>query len=242
MNEEHRKVFEAAAENERIVHARTSVLDATVSTLPQIADVVHVLGYLNKDQTLLAVALLIRILKQLCEGMRILLSQENVYGAAALLRQVIEVEYLLFREVVQPNSLGTWYTLSSNERFKLFSPSRMRKDSAGVFSDSEYWSHCELGGHPHPNARALLQGYEQPFKLKVYLFPDAIHHISRAFDSLNSIFGKSNFAEQLVPWAIPVVDSLQRWRADEDPVVLSYHGLKTIKTVPDLESRKPYVN
>jgi hypothetical protein len=242
MNKEHQKLFEAALEDLRIVGARTAVLNVTVSTLPTTADVVHVFGFLYKDQSLLAVALVLRILKELCGGMAALLSQENVYGAAALLRQVIEVEYLLFREVIEPGTLGRWYTLSSDDRRKMFTPARMRKDSAGRFSDSEYWSHCDLGGHPHPNARALLQGYEQPFKLKAYLFPDAIHHISRACESVDSIFRRSQFAEQLVPLTAPILASLGLWRADEDPIILSYHGLKAIKELDDDKSHGSYVN
>jgi len=240
MNKEHQKVFEAASENAQIVDARRAALDVTVSTLPQVADVIHIFGFVNKDQTLLAVALLIRILKELCGGIAVLLYQENLYGAASLLRQVIEIEYLLFREVIEPNSLRDWYASSSNERRKLFSPARMRKDSLGIFSDTEYWSHCELGGHPHPNARALLQGYEQPFKLKAYLFPDTIHHISRACDSMKSLFAKTDYAEQLTPLTAPILASLERWKADEDPVILSYHGLKLEQGLKDVE--KSYVN
>jgi hypothetical protein len=87
--------------------------------------------------------------------------QENWYAASALVRQFVEVEYLvrLFRR--DPNEALRWLKASPAELRNSFRPGQMRR--AGDFRHQEYRVHCESGGHPNPRAHTLLPArYAQP--------------------------------------------------------------------------------
>jgi len=81
--------------------------------------------------------------------------QENWYAASALVRQFVEVEYLvrLFRR--DANEALSWLKASPKELRESFRPGQMRK-RAGDFRHHEYQVHCESGGHPNPGAHPLL--------------------------------------------------------------------------------------
>lgn len=53
----------------------------------------------------------------------------------------------------------------------------MRKHSKGQFRDQEYWSHCEIGGHPNPKGAFLLPDRvfpedEPPFPTPEWMWVD----------------------------------------------------------------------
>jgi hypothetical protein len=79
------------------------------------------------------------------------------YAGAALVRQLIEVEYLLFLFANDPNEPNRWLNATPEEARRTFSPANMRTRSDGRFSADEYSIHCELGGHPRLNAHLLLR-------------------------------------------------------------------------------------
>lgn len=81
--------------------------------------------------------------------------QENWYAASALVRQLVEVEYLvrLFRQ--DSDEALRWLKASPEELRTSFMPAQMRKRVDG-FRHQEYRVHCESGGHPNPRAHSLL--------------------------------------------------------------------------------------
>lgn len=87
----------------------------------------------------------------------VLYESERWYAGAALVRQLIEVEYLMFlfgANLLEPSQ---WLEASPEEARSAFSPAIMRKRSSGRFNVEEYSAHCEMGGHPRIRGAALLR-------------------------------------------------------------------------------------
>ncbi len=88
-----------------------------------------------------------------------LLGLDRRYSAAALIRQLIECEYLVWSFGSDPEEARRWLNADAQELRSIFSPSRIRQRSAGRFDPEEYQRHCGLGGHPSAAARSLLRAH-----------------------------------------------------------------------------------
>jgi len=84
------------------------------------------------------------------------------YAGAALVRQLIEVEYLLFLFATDNDEPERWLKASDAEAKKTFAPSQMRERSAGRFRVEEYQTHCKIGGHPRVSGHLLLREHITP--------------------------------------------------------------------------------
>lgn len=102
------------------------------------------------------IALVAQIAGELTSGVIALLDQDNIYGAAALLRQIVEVEYLAWAFGSDKAEAETWLRSSRDERLKIWQPRHLRDRSKGRFRGVDYAMHCERGGHPTPYAMQLL--------------------------------------------------------------------------------------
>lgn len=126
-------------------------------------------------------------------GAATLAEQTNWYAASALVRQFIEVEYLirLFRR--DPNEALTWLGASSSDLCAVFSPSKMRKRMGnGEFRHEEYAAHCDLGGHPNPKAHFLLpdrhfEQHQPPFGSNDIVWIDLAQHLRRIWMDIEAI-------------------------------------------------------
>jgi hypothetical protein len=87
-----------------------------------------------------------------------MLSGREHYAGAALLRQMVEIEYLTWTFKEGHESVTAWLTSTYEERMKVFSPKRLRDNSKGRFLFKDYQDHCEQGGHPVPRGIPLLGG------------------------------------------------------------------------------------
>lgn len=219
-------IFGAAASSPAVVSARLAVLDAAASSLVAIADELHVAGWVGRDDRRLATALLSRLAGELAMGIRHLLLAESDYAAGALLRQLIEVEYLLFLGYGDPGTLEQWYRADARTLRHAFSPKAMRKASGGLFRDQEYWLHCEVGGHPHPRARMLLSAYQPTVAPQAFLLPDSVHHVRRAWTSLRLLLPQLDDGEAiLIGRGNTLATAVRAWEAVEDATVLSFDGV-----------------
>jgi len=79
-----------------------------------------------------------------------------IYAGAALLRQIVEVEYLTWAFANQKRDAAEWLNSTPQDRRKMFTPAGLRNESAGLFLSADYGHHCETGGHPVPRAIPLL--------------------------------------------------------------------------------------
>jgi|SRR5581483_1204959 len=88
----------------------------------------------------------------------VLLEQDNLYGAAALLRQLVEAEYLAWAFAEDRVEAAAWLRSTNEKRREMWQPKHLRERSGGRFRAIDYAHHCECGGHPTPSAKRLLPG------------------------------------------------------------------------------------
>ncbi|MFM9995209.1 MAG: hypothetical protein ACKVU4_05345 [Phycisphaerales bacterium] len=111
--------------------------------------------------------------------------EERWYAGAALVRQFIECEYLVYLFAQDRAHSVKWRQSTREERLDFFKPAAMRKLSQGKFQSDEYAIHCERGGHPSPMGSSLLA--EHTWSLlgtNRYLWCDLGQHLERFWDSL----------------------------------------------------------
>lgn len=106
-----------------------------------------------RRRSFVAVGLVAQISAELVSGAHLLLRNDNEYGASALVRQLIECEYLLRSFRLNFAEAARWH--DEKHRQDDFRPSKLRR--LGGFDNKEYANHCQMGGHPHPKGRYLLQ-------------------------------------------------------------------------------------
>lgn len=111
------------------------------------------------DERMVAVAIVVEIAGEVAEAAVELLDAGRIYASSAVLRQVIECEYLLTVFSLDAESAREWLNADGETLRRIFTPQRMRDKSGGRFRDTEYWAHCKRGGHPTPDARVLLSAH-----------------------------------------------------------------------------------
>lgn len=97
---------------------------------------------------------------ELARGAIALLTTGNRYAGAALIRQIVEVEYLASAFAEGDGSAMEWLHADRDARRQFWSPAAMRKRAGGRFLASDYWGHCDRGGHPTREGRMLLPDHE----------------------------------------------------------------------------------
>lgn len=233
------QAFRDSAADEQVMSARFAVLDTAEATLTTIADLTQTSGGINCDDNELALALLSRLASELSGSICVLARQSRLYAAGALLRQLIELEYLMFLGYMDPSSLGRWYRADARELRKFFSPQQMRNAADGLFRDEEYWLHCAVGGHPHPKSRILLSSYHPPLDPVASLLPDAVQHLRRLWTSLKLVLPKLNVGEITVEeHGQPLIDAINHWLNVEHPLVLTFDGIPRNVSAADEPSRE----
>ena len=93
---------------------------------------------------------------ELILGASQLFRQEMWYPGSSLVRQVVEIEYILFLFSMDTQEAQRWIALPPDEVKTYFMPAKMRERSLGRFDADEYSAHCELGGHPRKKGAVLL--------------------------------------------------------------------------------------
>jgi hypothetical protein len=101
-----------------------------------------------------------QIAGELTAGTVTLLKHDNLYAAAALVRQLVEVEYLAWAFGADEKEAERWLRSTPDQRRKMWQPRHLRDRSNGLFRGSDYAGHCERGGHPTPTALRLMSGHE----------------------------------------------------------------------------------
>jgi hypothetical protein len=106
-------------------------------------------------------AIVAEIAAELISGTLTLLDQDGLYGAAALLRQLVEVEYLCWAFAEDEDEAKRWMRSDRDERLRTWQPKHLRERSGGRFRGTDYHGHCERGGHPTPEATTLLTAHSR---------------------------------------------------------------------------------
>lgn len=144
---------------------------------------------------IVAISVLLRIGGQLTSASADLFADGRHYAAAALVRQLVEVEYLAWAFQTRDQDAERWLRSTREEREAFFRPAKLRQASNGKFRSKDYGYHCELGGHPVPGAFILLKDDVSAGQL---LLSDMLGHTGRIWDHvLDWAVGNT--------WAAPLV-------------------------------------
>lgn len=133
---------------------------------------------------LIALSILLRMAGELTTSATKLFSAGSHYAGAALLRQLVEIEYLTWNFKEKTRTPASWLDSTHEQRLKDFSPSALRKTSKGRFLFQDYQNHCEQGGHPVLRGAHLLGGGNKD-GVQV-LVVDMITHVWRTWDQVNA--------------------------------------------------------
>jgi hypothetical protein len=170
---------------DEILAARSDYTRRAASVLDQCGRGFSALGL--ADGARRAIGIVVQLAASISLGATEMYARENWYAGAALVRQFVELEYLLFLFATDTAEATQWLSSSPGDLRRVYTPAAMRKRSKGHFRDAEYWSHCEVGGHPHWKAAVLL-----PERVEAVTFPsrevlwlDLAHHLTRMLHSLD---------------------------------------------------------
>ncbi len=148
------------------------------------------------DDEVVALAVVVETSAELGASAVTLLTNGQAYTAAVLLRQIIEVEYLTWLFSHDPDAARAWLNAGEGGWWPAFSPSSIRKKAAGQFSADEYHYHCELGGHPTPNARDLLSNHSRGGDTS-WLWDELECHLQRLWEKVERAADRMNVSDLL---------------------------------------------
>lgn len=138
------------------------------------------------DDRLVAGGLVVEIASDLAASAISAMDAGRTYSASALIRQIIECEYLILLFNRDVEAAREWLNADRETLLSYWSPAKMRKRSGGTFSDTEYWAHCDTGGHPTPNARALLSSHSMSFPIGDY-WDELAMHLDRLWNRVETM-------------------------------------------------------
>lgn len=172
------------------------------------------------DDATVGLATVMQIAGELTKGAISLLRDGNRYGAAALIRQLVEVEYLAWAFAEDEDEARKWMRSDKEERRKFWQPIRIRERADGRFRGVDYAEHCGKGGHPSPEGIYLLPDHRAPEASTPFWWCDlAIHGHSVWRYALAA--SKKLACEDLllrIDQKTDLAEAERRWRA-EDPFI-----------------------
>lgn len=161
-----------AAADERGSEARETLCDGLATAFESAGELLWVCGWtLGPDRVsgdspfqhgndaVVGLATVLQIAGELTQGASQLLAADNLYAAAALIRQTVEVEYLAWAFSEAEDEAAAWLRSTREERHALWKPAKLRQRSNGRFRNTDYALHCDTGGHPTPQAAQLLRNH-----------------------------------------------------------------------------------
>lgn len=168
-----RAAIQQAAVDPAGIAARTDYAKFTAKTFKRLGERLFVCGHIlgpdrrdgispfgHGDDAVVAVSMLLRIASEIVSGCADLVGSGRHYAGAALVRQLVEVEYLAWAFEKNDEECRRWLRSTREERHSFFTPAKLRKAADGHFRSADYSFHCELGGHPVPGSWRLLNNAE----------------------------------------------------------------------------------
>lgn len=147
------------------VRARDQVMDAGVALMGEVhASLYNALPDGDEpspegsdNRVSVAIMLVAQVAMSLVGGIRTLLPG-NAYAANALVRQMVEVEYLSWTCANDHAEAVDWLTSDRQARRNRWQPGHLRQRAGNRFNAEDYAVHCEVGGHPTPPGILILHG------------------------------------------------------------------------------------
>lgn len=163
-----------------------------------------------------ALAAVIEMASELATGAIGLLDGGQRFAAAALIRQLIETEYLLKAFSVDFTEAARWAGSTPDDIRRSFAPKTMR--SVGGFSNREYWQHCDMGGHPAPSGRVLLRFNlvvppSEDEVMTASVWGDLAQHLRRLWVTLDELLQREHARYETVRAGDhgPVREAIDEW-------------------------------
>src|SRR5262249_36645826 len=136
--------------------------------------------------------------------------------AAALTRQLVEVEYLAWAFAEDPEEAERWMRSSKEERQEMWQPRHIRERAEGRFRAIDYGLHCGKGGHPSPEGIYLLPDHYAPDASEALWYSDLMIHGNSVWDyALKAAEGLDYEALNSLDEARELAEVEDRWRRDD---------------------------
>jgi hypothetical protein len=217
----------AAANEPTVMALRAALARFSSIQFEEVGSELHLAGHLiGPDRTtgasplghgsdeVVAISMLLRIASQLISASTDLFADGRSYAAAALIRQIVEIEYLAWAFETRNRDAELWLRSNEQQRQEFFKPAKLRKAAQGKFRSKDYGYHCELGGHPVPKAALLLA--DDP-AISQLLLSDLLGHAGRVWDHLVGWARLRN--EAVILTRAPRMSSRFREWISKDPLV-----------------------
>lgn len=172
------------------------------------------------NDAVVGLATVMQIAGELVSGAITLFERDNRYAAAALTRQLVEVEYLAWAFAEDEEEAERWMRSSKEERQELWQPRHIRERAGGRFRGFDYGLHCGKGGHPSPEGIHLLPDHYSPDASTPLWWCDMAIHGNNVWDYALSAAEKLDYKDELnaLGEAGSLRETESRWKA-EDPFV-----------------------
>jgi hypothetical protein len=180
--------FSKYLEDQEASAARVAVCETMARCLDASGRVLWAFGLVTGPRRPVATA--IQLAAATSAGTVSLLRAENPYAAAALVRQLVEQEYLLCLFALYPDEPLVWMTAGADTLQREYMPAKMRARCGDRFRSEEYAVHCGVGGHPRYQASFLLPermfGDTHPWGTQNWLWLDLAQHLEAIWSSVGS--------------------------------------------------------
>ncbi|WP_375404639.1 hypothetical protein [uncultured Sphingomonas sp.] len=154
--------------------------------------------------------MLLRIASQLVSASADLIMDGRAYAGSALIRQLVEIEYLAWAFETKDAEAARWLRSTREERQSFFTPAKLRKAAQGRFRGTDYGHHCELGGHPVPGSGVLLNDDASMAQL---MLSDALGHSGRIWDHIVGWAKTNPYGDAVLRRAPEMLDRYREWKA-----------------------------
>jgi hypothetical protein len=219
-------IAKIAANDKKLIKQRVALAHFSSETFLSVGIRLHLLGHIvgpdrtnqtspfghGSDETV-AISVLLRIASQLISASTDLFEDGRTYAAAALLRQMVEIEYLAWAMETRDRDGERWLRSNQKQRENFFKPAKLRKAAQGKFRGKDYGYHCELGGHPVPGASILLG---DDLAIGQLLLADLLGHAGRIWNHLVGWARKSSSNEIVLSRAREMSKRFADWTS-KDP-------------------------
>lgn len=222
-NDARKDAVRRAAEDPSLIELRSSLAQYISGVFREVGEKFHVFGHMlgtdrreglspfgHGDDAAVAVSMLLRISSELVFGSHALISVGKVYAGSALIRQLVEVEYLAWAFETNHSDASKWLRSTRDERRAMFSPDKIRRSSDGRFRSEDYGYHCELGGHPVPTSWRLLN---EDRGIAQLMISDAIGHSEHIWRHVIGWATAHSLAELVAGTADDTRDRYENWQA-----------------------------
>lgn len=187
--------------------------------LERAGDVLHVGAYVLRDDAAQGTRVVVQIAAELVRAAIRLHSSGELYAGTALVRQMLEVQYLLAAFGRDRQCAESWMRSTRSQRENNFKPGKLR--DAGGFRRDDYRNHCDITGHPTPLGRAVLKSSGDRDRSLGLAWRDLAQH---ALDLTHQVL-QASAAVGVLELIGPPVDAAARavaaWLEQDEPLLES---------------------